>query len=179
MEDLSARARRDSAKSKPSFAVPFALAPFCPFPLPRRARAAPKLILRANGVAGTLAEGLLALGEVLSSSNGDSSTEPEFADEILSARLRMLLKGEVWAPGRVERPRVVIERRRGGWPCEETEERGLNMSTKEDRRRFGAGGDSRGLFWSEEDILVSDCYADLADNVDVQVSGVGELMQCT
>lgn len=119
--------------------------------------------MRAKGVAGTLAEGLLALGEALSSSNGDSSTEPEFADEMLSARLRILLNGEVWAPGRVVKPRVVIERRRGAWPCEEPEERGLNMSTKEERRREGADGESRGLFWSEEDILGMSVVRDIAD----------------
>ena len=81
-----------------------------PFPLPlpvltsRRARA-PKLSRRAKGVAGTL--------ELVASpsSNGFSSTEPEFALERLSVRGRAGEKGEDWL-GEPERPMVVRERRR-------------------------------------------------------------------
>jgi len=147
MEERSARWRICSAKSKPSFG-PLALAPFCPFPLlaPRRARAAPKLIRRPNGVTGTLVAVFWDGDPAASSSNGDSSTEPELADETDSV-LFLMLKGVVCVPGRFERPSVVIESRRGPevwfW---ETEALGLNMSTNDERRRVGAVGDSRWLF---------------------------------
>ena len=79
-----------------------------PLPLPvltsRRARA-PKLRRRAKGVAGTLELGASP------SSNGLSSTEPEFALERLSVRGRAGVKGEFWF-GEPERPTVVSERRR-------------------------------------------------------------------
>jgi hypothetical protein len=145
-----------SAKSKPSFPLalpaedgpPSRPAEVGPRP-PPRARAAPKLI-RRKGVWGTLLE-LGALGdEAGSSSKGDSSTEPELAEETDSARLRMLPNGDDCAPGRVLRPRVVIERRRGPWPCCDIEDRVLNMSTKEDRRRVGLGGVGSRLFRSED-----------------------------
>jgi len=86
-----------------------------PFPEPpptlpvltsRRARA-PKLSRRPKGVGGTLE---LPLGPSLSS-NGLSSTEPEFALEMLSVRGRPGEKGELWF-GEPDRPMVVRERRR-------------------------------------------------------------------
>lgn len=87
-----------------------------PFPFPltlpvltsRRARA-PKLRRRPKGVVGTLELGASP------SSKGLSSTEPEFALEVLSVRGRPGVKGEVWF-GEPERPTVVRERRRR-WAC--------------------------------------------------------------
>ena len=80
-----------------------------PLPLPvltSRSARAPKLRRRANGVAGTLELGASP------SSNGLSSTEPEFALERLSVRGRAAgVKGEFWF-GEPERPTVVRERRR-------------------------------------------------------------------
>ena len=79
-----------------------------PLPLPvltsRMARA-PKLKRRAKGVVGTLELGASP------SSNGLSSTEPEFALERLSVRGRVDVNGEPWL-GEPERPTVVRERRR-------------------------------------------------------------------
>jgi len=97
-EVRSARARRFSAKSKPSFAVP-AGAPDVlgdePPPLRGSRRAlAPKLIRRAKGVAGMLEDTLddMDAGALAgSSSKGDSSTEPELALDTLSARARIVL----------------------------------------------------------------------------------------
>lgn len=66
---------------------------------------APKLRRRAKGVAGLL----LAEGPG-SSSKGLSSTEPEFALEMLSVRGRAW-KGELWF-GEPDRPMVVSDRRR-------------------------------------------------------------------
>jgi hypothetical protein len=106
------------------FAVP--AGPPDPFgeepPLARGSRRAlaPKLIRRAKGVAGMLDDMLEDIeadggGPAGSSSKGDSSTEPELALETLSARARMLLYGDVWVPGMVERPRVLMDRRLGGF----------------------------------------------------------------
>jgi hypothetical protein len=74
----------------------------------RRARA-PKLNRRAKGVAG-----LLLVADVegaCSSSKGLSSTDPEFALEILSVRVRGFGNGDVW-PGEAPRPMVVSDSRR-------------------------------------------------------------------
>jgi hypothetical protein len=81
---------------------------------------APKLMRRAKGVAGMLEDTLDDMDADAgappgSSSNGDSSTEAEFALETLSARFLILLYGDVWVPGSVERPKVVIDRRLGGF----------------------------------------------------------------
>jgi hypothetical protein len=46
-----------------------------------------------------------------SSSKGLSSTEPEFALEMLSVRVRWARKGDVW-PGEADRPTVVSDSRR-------------------------------------------------------------------
>lgn len=73
--------------------------------LTSRMARAPKLRRRAKGVAGLL----LAEGAG-SSSKGLSSTEPEFALEMLSVRVRAW-KGEL-CPGEADRPMVVKERRR-------------------------------------------------------------------
>ena len=71
----------------------------------RMARA-PKLIRRAKGDAGTLEVGASP------SSNGDSSTVPEFELDRLSVRGRPLaVKGDAEL-GEAERPTVVKERRR-------------------------------------------------------------------
>jgi hypothetical protein len=124
----------DAAAEETEGCLPFAA---LPARLSRMTLAAPKLILRANGDCGTL-EGLpeapVGGGPVGSSSKGLSSTEFE-AEETLSARALMALKGDDWALGSVDRPRVVIDSRRCGlpfWPG--IAPRLLNMSTKEERR---------------------------------------------
>lgn len=107
--------------------LPFALPAEEPF-LASRSAFAPKLMRRANGVVGMLEAG------GLSSSKGLSSTDPEFALEMLSARGRVVANGMGWLfhmP--FDNPTVFTERRRGpklgggaaGRP---------NMSTKEERR---------------------------------------------
>lgn len=89
IDDRSARDRRFSAKSSPP-----CWPPAFPFPLPlpvltsRRARA-PKLKRRAKGVDGTLEL------SASPSSNGLSSTDPEFALERLSVRGRAGVNGEL------------------------------------------------------------------------------------
>lgn len=77
--------------------------------LTSRSARAPKLNRRAKGVAG-----LLLVADVdgaYSSSKGLSSTEPEFALEMLSVRVRWDWKGDVWA-GEADRPTVVSDSRR-------------------------------------------------------------------
>jgi hypothetical protein len=147
--DFARAAVEDETEGLP-FAFPFAVELF----LTSRRAFAPKLIRLANGDVGTLEpEGALE-----SSSKGLSSTEPEFALDTLSPRFRGLTKDGVGAPGMVERPRVVMDRRRwvlGDEPLVEPLARGPNMSTKEDRRLpevCGPGGGEL-LFWSE-DIVV-------------------------
>lgn len=128
--------------------------PFAPFPLrlSRSTLAAPKLSLRAKGDCGI--KGLeedVPDGGPASSSKGLSSTEFEFALEMLSARPLIVPNGEVWAPGRVERPRVVMDRRRPPpLGCAGRAARLLNMSTNDERRRRGDGGESFGLELSED-----------------------------
>jgi len=140
-----------------------------PAPLPvrtSRSARAPKLRRRPKGVGGTLE---LPLGPSLSS-NGLSSTEPEFALERLSVRGRAGEKGELWF-GEPESPIVVRERRRR-WACaaasvmepameplvmaleaegaevdEVRPKRSTNWPAKEERRRAlpmgGDGGEGR------------------------------------
>jgi hypothetical protein len=112
---------------------------------------APKLTRRAKGEVGRLGdlEEEVEAAPAGSSSKGDSSTDPEFALETLSARARILENGEGWVPGIDERPRVVMDRRLGGgcWTLEAA--RGPKRSTKEDLRAL-VGGDSREFGGSED-----------------------------
>jgi len=102
MDVRSARVRRFSAKSNPSFAVlvgaPGLLGEeLLPLRGSRRALA-PKLMRRAKGVAGMLddtLEDMEAGPPEGSSSKGDSSTEPEFALDTLSARALIVVYGDV------------------------------------------------------------------------------------
>jgi hypothetical protein len=96
---------------------------------------APKLIRLANGEVGTLEP----VGALESSSKGLSSTEPEFALDRLSPRVRGLPKEGFGAPDMVDRPSVVMERRRWGFVEDgllvaPPPARGPNKSTKEERR---------------------------------------------
>ena len=74
----------------------------------RNARA-PKLSLRAKGVAGLLL--VPGVTGTLSSSKGLSSTEPELALDKLSVRGRAFWKGGAWVD-EAERPMVVSDKRR-------------------------------------------------------------------
>lgn len=115
--------------------------------------------------------GTLELG-ASPSSKGLSSTEPEFALEMLSVRGRPGVKGEVWL-GEPERPIVVRERRRrwawaaasvmgpgkvdGGLALPavawERPKRSTNWPAKDDRRRPLATGGEGG------EVLSADIFA--------------------
>jgi hypothetical protein len=169
-EDM-ASAQYEQDKPRPWLAVggDFALEteglPFAfPFPLVAfmlRIARAPKLMRRAKGVVGTLEVGASP------SSNGLSSTVPEFELEMLSPRER---KGEVWF-GEPDRPTVVRDRRRC-WACaaavvmgpgtlvgplppplaERVPKRSTNCPAMEERRLPVALGEGRGGELRSEDM---------------------------
>jgi len=165
MDVRSALARMFSAKSKPSFpAEPGG--PLGEVAPPLRGSSiafAPKLLRLLKGVTGVDDDMLDDMADGGgSSSNGDSSTDPELALDTDSALARIVLYGEVVAAGIVDRPRVVMERRLGWFDWALGGGLGPKRSTKDERRRPPAGGESRGLDESD-DMLFRSCWLKVTD----------------